>query len=151
MLYKITFFLAVVSLFSACTDEHPKEVVQEDKQIQTSNKREDVIPWVDNIDEAFELTKNEHKNIIIMAVSDGCRWCDRLKEESLSNPKVLKQLERYILVQADRETPEERAILPQFRHVPVLFFATPEREFYDDLRGYYNAEDLLSYLNEVED
>jgi len=109
------------------------------------------IAWEKNLRIAFEHAKKENKNVMIMAVSKGCGWCKKMKQKTLSHPKVAKRLENYILVQADRETPSQKEQLPPFNHVPILFFMTPNKEVIDNMRGYYEVEDFLEYLNEIED
>ncbi|CAA6820993.1 MAG: Thioredoxin family protein [uncultured Sulfurovum sp.] len=107
------------------------------------------IPWEKDLDSAFEKAKEEKKILIVMAVSDNCQWCEKMKKNTLSNPKVAKQLKKYVLVMADRETEEERNQFPPFEHVPIIFFMTHEKEIIDDLRGYFEAEDFLEYLNDL--
>lgn len=108
------------------------------------------IPWEKDLDSAFLKAKKEKKILIIMAVSDGCQWCERMKKNTLSNPQVLKRLQNYVLVMADRETKNEKSQLPPFKHVPIIFFMTHEKETIDNLRGYFEAEDFLEYLNDLE-
>ena len=74
-----------------------------------------------------------------------------MKKRTLSNPEVAKRLEKYVLVTADRETPSEREQLPEFKHVPIIFFMSPQKENLDNMRGYYAPDDFLAYLNEFED
>lgn len=109
------------------------------------------IPWEKDLDTAFAKAKNENKILLVMAVSDGCVWCEKMKKKTLSNPKVAKQLENYVLVMADRETKDENEQLPPFKHVPVIFFMTHEKETLDSLRGYFTPEDFLDYLIEFEE
>jgi uncharacterized protein YyaL (SSP411 family) len=109
------------------------------------------IPWEKDLPTAFKKAKEANKNIMIMAVSEGCGWCKKMKERTLSNEKVAKKLEQYILVQADRETPNERDQLPPFKHVPIIFFMTPDKEVIDNLRGYFAPEDFLEYITELEE
>jgi len=121
-----------------------------------SNSKKDVevnygIPWEKDLKTAFTKAKKENKKLLIMAVSKGCRWCEKMKKETLSNRKVAKRLEKYILVKADRETSSERDQLPPFKHVPIIFFMTPDKEVIDNLRGYFEPEDFLEYITELED
>jgi thioredoxin-related protein len=131
----------------ACSED--KEIPIQKTVIE--HKKTFNIPWEKDLATAFVRAKNENKELLVMAVSEGCRWCDKMKEKTLSNPKVLKKLEKYIMVQADRETPSERNQLPEFKHVPIIFFMTPQKEVIDNLRGYFKADDFLDYLNEMED
>ena len=108
------------------------------------------IPWEKDLPTAFAKAKREHKIVLVMAVSQGCRWCKKMKAKTLSDKQVLKRLKKYVLVMADRETPKEREQLPPFKHVPVIFFMNENQEELDSLRGYFDKEDFLAYLNEFE-
>ena len=118
---------------------------------QQKQEEEYGIPWEKDLTTAFKHAKKENKNVMIMAVSKGCGWCKKMKQKTLSNPIIAKRLKNYILVQADRETPSQKEQLPPFNHVPILFFMTPNKEVIDNMRGYYEVEDFLEYLNEIED
>jgi len=109
------------------------------------------IPWEKDLESAFTKAKAENKILLVMAVSDGCVWCDKMKKRTLSNPKVAEKLKNYLLVMADRETKKEKNQLPPFKHVPIIFFMTPEKEMLDNLRGYFTPEDFLEYLSEFEE
>ena len=140
----IALIISAIFIFTACSDEG---------KVKTATIESDKygIPWAKDLPTAFALAKKENKNLLVMAVSVGCGWCKKMKERTLSNIEVAKRLEKYILVQADRETPSEREQLPSFKHVPIIFFMTPDKELIDNMRGYYLADDFLEYLNEIED
>jgi thioredoxin-related protein len=108
------------------------------------------IPWEKDLNSAFEKAKEEKKLLIVMAVSDDCQWCEKMKKNTFSNPKVAKKLKNYVLVMADRETPDEKEQLYPFKHVPIIFFMTHERETLDELQGYFDPEDFLEYLVDFE-
>lgn len=108
------------------------------------------IPWEKDLDSAFKKAKNEKKLLIVMVVSDNCQWCEKMKKNTLSNPKVAEKLKNYVLVMADRETPHEKEQLHPFKHVPVIFFMTHEKDTLDELEGYFAPEDFLEYLTDFE-
>jgi thioredoxin-related protein len=144
--FKMGVITTILFLFTACSTEQKSQKAQSSAEVDKYG-----IPWVKDLETAFKKAKEENKNVIIMAVSVGCGWCKKMKQRTLSNPTVAKRLEKYILVQADRETPSQREQLPPFKHVPILFFMTPQKEMIDNMRGYYTAEDFIEYLNEIED
>lgn len=146
--FKFGILLNIIFIFIACSDEPSSTTVT-----KTSIEKTEIgaIPWVKDLPTAFALAKRENKNLMIMAVSKGCRWCEKMKEKTLIDEKVAKKLENYILVQADRETSSERDQLPEFQHVPIIFFMTPQKEVIDNLRGYFQAEDFLEYITEMEE
>ncbi len=150
MWLRIGVILSIIILFSSCSEEQEiKESIEKKSKV---NKEENYgIPWEKDLPTAFEKAKEENKTLMIMAVSDGCSWCKKMKKRTLSNPEVAKRLEKYVLVTADRETPSEREQLPEFKHVPIIFFMSPQKENLDNMRGYYAPDDFLTYLNEFED
>ncbi|CAA6806298.1 MAG: Unknown protein [uncultured Sulfurovum sp.] len=109
------------------------------------------IPWEKDLNTAFKKAKIENKIIMVMATSDDCRWCEKMKKNTLSKAHVIKKLKNYILVMADKETKEETNQLPPFQHVPMIFFMTHEKETLDTLRGYFSPEDFLEYLIDFEE
>ena len=146
MWLKIGVIIGSLLFFEACSDE--KEIK---KPIKIEKKENYGIAWEKDMPTAFKKAEKENKTLMVMAVSEGCSWCEKMKKRTLSNPKVAKRLENYILVQADRETPSEREQLPEFKHVPIIFFMKADKEVLDNLRGYFAPEDFLNYLNEFED
>jgi thioredoxin-related protein len=150
MWLKIGVLIGATILFSGCSEE---KSTNETVKIKKEKKQEINygIPWEKDLNTAFKKAKDENKTLMIMAVSDGCSWCKKMKKKTLSNPAVAKRLEKYILATADRETPSEREQLPEFKHVPIIFFMSPQKENLDNMRGYYAPDDFLTYLDEFED
>jgi thioredoxin-related protein len=146
MWLKTTILISLLLLVLGCSEEK-----SENKTVKVEKEENYGIPWEKDLETAFKKAKDENKTLMIMAVSDGCSWCKKMKQRTLSNPKVAERLENYVLATADRETPSERAQLPDFKHVPIIFFMSPEKENLDNMRGYYAPDDFLSYLNEFED
>jgi len=146
--FKLGVLISSIFIFTACSDRKSSS-----QTTKTSIEKKETfgIPWVKDLPTAFERAKQENKMVMVMATSKGCRWCEKMKATTLSNKKVAKKLEKYILVQADRETPSQRDQLPEFKHVPIIFFMTPQKEVIDNLRGYFEAEDFLEYLKEMEE
>ena len=145
MWLKIGIIITTIVLFSSCSDKNETE-----KPIKVKEENYG-IPWEKDLATAFEKSKKENKPLMIMAVSEGCVWCKKMKQKTLSNPKVAKRLKKYILVMADRETPNEREQLPPFKHVPIIFFMSPKKENLDNMRGYFAPDDFIAYLNDFED
>jgi len=143
---KTRVIIAIILIFTACSSEEKPQLTQQSIKLDKYG-----IPWVKDLNTAFKLAKEEKKNVMIMAVSVGCGWCKKIKQHTLSNAMVAKRLENYILVQVDKETPSEREQLPPFKHVPIIFFMTPQKKMIDNMRGYYTADDFIEYLNEIEE
>ena len=121
------------------------------KKLTSQKHFVDHVQWIGSIEEGFKQAKATGKNLIIMVDSEGCRWCIKIEQETFNDPQVLKKFDNYIMVKVSREDPQSRAKLPEFVHVPIMFFYQANGELIDDLRGYYTVEDFLGYLQELED
>lgn len=141
-----------VWLLVGCGEEQPTtEQVTPSSPPETIQKAEyvDQVKWVKDLDTAFALAKEQNKPLIVMVESHGCRWCIKMKKETLNTPKVLTKLDEFVIVKVLRENPADRSRLPEFKHVPIMFFYQPNGELFDNLRGFFEAEDFLGYLNEL--
>ncbi|MDQ1325786.1 MAG: hypothetical protein QG564_910 [Campylobacterota bacterium] len=106
--------------------------------------------WQKDIDTAFEIAQKEHRNVMVMVESRQCRWCKKMEHETLADENVQERLAVYSLVKVSRE--EDRIIdqLPMIHGVPTIFFMTPEKKILQKVVGYFNVQDFLSYMNDVE-
>jgi len=132
----LTLFTILI-IFSAC--------------MAKAHENNTTIPWEQNLSIAFEKAKNEDKIVMVMASSQGCRWCEKLERNTLNDTRILLELKKFILVKANRETPNERSQLPKFTHVPVVFFMSAEKEEIESILGYFEADDFLEYLQEFDE
>ncbi len=108
------------------------------------------IRWEKDINSAFSLAKKEHKAVMVMVEGKNCRWCVKMKKRTLADENIEKKLESYITVKVMKE--DENAIkdLPIIHGVPTIFFMTPEKKVIESVVGYFNVEDFMSYLSDVE-
>jgi len=108
------------------------------------------LDWVKDIDTALELAKKEHKTIMVMVEGEHCRWCKKMKGRTLSDDAVEKRLEKFIVVKVMRENGNAMAKLPPVRGVPTIFFMKADKAIIEEIIGYFNVEDFISYINDVE-
>ncbi len=108
------------------------------------------LEWVKDIDTAFAMAKKEHKNVMVFVEGENCRWCKKMKGRTLSDESVEKRLEKFVTVKVMREDPSAMSVLPQIKGVPTIFFMKEDKAVIEDLIGYFNVEDFISYINDVE-
>ena len=106
--------------------------------------------WQDNVKTAFELAQKEQKNVMLMVEDERCRWCIKMKEGALSDERVKKNLQKYILLKIDRGDNESMESLPGLRGpIPSFHFFTAKKKSIDKIAGYYETEDFLGYIKEI--
>ena len=108
------------------------------------------VEWVKDIDTALTLAKKEHKNIMVLVEGEHCRWCKKMKHRTLSDESVEKRLEKYVVVKVMREDGNAMSVLPPIQGVPTIFFMKENKAVIEEIIGYFNVEDFLSYIGDVE-
>ena len=108
------------------------------------------LEWEKNMDVAIIKAKNENKNIMVLVEGENCRWCQKMKDRTLSDDAVVKRLEKFVLVKVMREDMSVMEKLPPVSGVPTVFFMEENKTVIEDIIGYFNVQDFLSYINDVE-
>ncbi len=109
----------------------------------------DSIKWESNLDTAIAKAKVEKKNIMIMIESDHCRWCHKMHETTLSDPKIKKALSGYVALKIDRNNPLLLKSFPAVAGVPTILFITPNKKILTTALGYVETYDFMSYLRDA--
>lgn len=108
------------------------------------------IDWVKDINSAFEMAKKEQRTVMVLVEGENCRWCKKMKHGTLGDENIQQKLKSYITVKVMRENEDDIKDLPIIHGVPSIFFMTPEKEVIESVVGYFNVEDFLSYISDVE-
>jgi len=106
--------------------------------------------WQGDINTAFEKAAKEHKTVMLMVESSHCRWCRKMKERTLKNPKVAKRLNSYVLAKVMEEDESALKSLPVIHGVPTIFFMGADKKILETVVGYFDVGDFMSYLDDVE-
>lgn len=108
------------------------------------------LEWVKDINTALTLAKKEHKNIMVFVEGENCRWCKKMKYRTLSDESVEKRLEKFVVVKVMREDGDTMSVLPPVQGVPTIFFMKENKTVIEEIIGYFDVVDFLSYIDDVE-
>ena len=108
------------------------------------------ITWQKDITTAFELAKKENKTVMVFVEQENCRWCKKMKHRTLSDDSVIKRVEPFIAVKVFRENKTDTKDLPTIQGAPTIFFMTADKKLLVTVFGYYNVEDFLSFIDDVD-
>jgi thioredoxin-related protein len=108
------------------------------------------LQWRATLDEAIVEAKKQDKIIMVFVESEYCKWCTRMKNRTLINPEVVERLTQIEIVKVMRDDYEVLQDFPYIRGVPTIFFITPDKKIIEQIIGYVDVTDFLSYLNDVE-
>jgi len=156
-------FLAMIVL-AGCTEKTEKKSSQftQDIQSETTQTNKQSLPdavehlgdlsWHSNVKEAFSLAKKENKKLIIMVGEDSCRWCVKMKKKTLIDTRVQEKMKQYMLVSIKRSDKEAVKFVPEFDgNIPSFFFIDENKESMGSIVGYFNADDFVEYMSEIEE
>ena len=108
------------------------------------------LEWAKDIKSAFALAKKEKKNVMVLVEGENCRWCKKFKYRTLQDEAVEKRLEKFVVVKVMREDPSSMSMLPNVQGVPTTFFLKADKSVVEEVLGYLEVEDFISYINDVE-
>lgn len=106
--------------------------------------------WQKEIPSALELAKKEKKIVMVFVEGENCRWCKKMKHRILSDEKVEQRLQPYTVVKVMKEDKESMKLLPEIQGVPTIFFMTADKKILQEVIGYFDVDDFISYIDTVE-
>lgn len=110
------------------------------------------LPWETDMQRAFQRAKKEHKNVILLIQDPWCKWCKKMKNETLSDPRVQRMLRNYILLTIERRDQKTVQKIEEFTGaIPSFYFMEPNGEVFESVIGYFQPEDFLQFLREIEE
>lgn len=150
--------IPLLALFCLCMFQgYAEQSVKPSEEAISKNPEEEMLgafgklEWETEMDHAFERAKKEHKNVMIMVEEPQCKWCVRMKKGALSDHNVQEKLQAYVLLKVQRSDKDTVKQIEGFTSaIPSFHFMYPDKETIDTVIGYFETEDFLGYLSEIE-
>lgn len=110
----------------------------------------DDITWNSGYEAAQAKAKKEDKIIYAVITSETCQWCRKLESSTLEDKAVVENMNsKFSAVALTRDKDKYPPCL-KAKMVPMSYFLTPEGRVLYSVPGYWNEEDYLSILGDVE-
>ena len=149
--------LFISLLFISCSGGEKNEnnssnlIKNQSSKLKISNESKDDIAVIyTNYNEAFSLAKLENKAVFILFSTEYCRWCTKLKETTLKDPKLKSRLEEEFVVlflNRDNDTYPEKY---KVRGVPAVYMTDKNEEIFTSMVGYHkNPKDYTKWFNYI--
>jgi len=99
-------------------------------------------------DQAIQKAKRDKKIVVMVVVKEHCRWCEKLVNTTLKDPRVQKHLQDFVTVVVDKDAPYPSDFRENF--FPSVFYIdySTEKSIYENV-GYIGAKHFLNDLESV--
>ena len=108
------------------------------------------IKWQQDFDKAQSIAQKDNAIIYALVTSTTCKWCKKLKTTTLRKKSIVKRLHNaYVSVELTRN--EEK--YPEYltaKMVPMNYFLAPDGRVLYSIPGFWNEEDFMSILDDVD-
>ena len=110
----------------------------------------DEINWNSDFAAAQAQAQKENKIIYAVITSETCRWCRKLESTTLKQPAIIKNLnDKYAAVEITRGKGKYPKCF-KATMVPMTYFVAPDGRIIYSVPGYWQEEDYLSMMGDVE-
>ena len=119
---------------------------------ERQNAEKSGMAWISDIEYGLKQGRAMNMPVIIDFYADWCSACRELDKKTFSDPRVQKEVSRFIRVKADftKETLETKQLARAYslRGLPVIEFYSSDGKRRSDMRltGFVNAAALLEHL-----
>ena len=145
--------LLISFLFISCSandkDENNSSTIKKETLLLTTKDDNSTKIYTD-YNKAFSIAKKEDKAIFILFYTQHCRWCSKLKETTLQDPKVISRLNKeFIVLYLDRDN----SLYPnryKVKNIPTVYMTDKNEKILTSIVGYHkNPRDYIKWFNYV--
>jgi uncharacterized protein YyaL (SSP411 family) len=105
------------------------------------------VNWQPNYNAAKEEAKKSGKPMLVILVSHTCRWCRKLENRTLQNPKVVDYVNKFFVPVIVYRGEGDYPYFISSSMVPSTFFLTPnEKMIMKPSAGYWEPVEYISDL-----
>ena len=107
------------------------------------------LEWLEDHDAGLQRAQKEDKPVALVLYSTSCGWCEKLLNETMTDPRVTMLKDEFVWVKAEANDKRELADTYELTSFPLTVLLSPEGEVLKRLSGYKSAADMSQELNSV--
>ncbi len=94
-------------------------------------------------------SKRENRPVMVLVTAEHCKYCEKMKKYTLSNPDVKQNLEGFIFAKVDKTSLDAQKYLPHTRYTPTVYFISSKFHVVNTVKGYLNAYDFNMWIDDT--
>ncbi len=99
--------------------------------------------------DALLAAKKQQKPLMVMVTTESCRYCKKMKEETLQNSRVKAEISDFLFTRVDQHDPEAVHYLPAINYAPTIFFVSPKFKIVNSAEGYLPPHKFLPWIEDT--
>jgi len=92
--------------------------------------------------------KRDHKPVMVYVTAKSCQFCDKMKENTLSDPSVQANISDFLFTVTDKNSPEAKKFLPKTRYTPTVYFISSKFKVVNTVKGYLGKDDFNLWIDD---
>ena len=101
-----------------------------------------------DLKDALLKARKEHKPVMVYVKSDSCTYCNKMKEQTLNDSVIQKNMQGFIFVIADKNGEEAKKYLPATKYTPTTYFISSKFKVVNTVKGYLGKKDFNLWIND---
>ena len=93
--------------------------------------------------------KQQNKPLMVLVTAEHCKYCAKMKRETLSNEDVKQNIEDFLFTKVDKNSLDAQKFLPHTRYTPTVYFISPKFTIVNSVKGYLNAYDFNMWIDDT--
>jgi thiol:disulfide interchange protein len=104
------------------------------------------IAWQEDLEKGLALAKKQNKPALLNFYADWCSWCERMEEDTLSDPRVIELAKRFVTIKLNTEDKRRLQIHYKVRSLPTFVIYDPSGKEIGRVTGYRPATSFVEEL-----
>jgi len=150
--------LLLAFLFISCSNSEERENKTLNSsngnsiQEKASNTPTDSISTIyTNYEKAFTAAKIENKAVFILFSTEYCRWCTKLKKNTLEDSEIKARLKKEFIVLFLNRDKDQYPTKYKVKGVPAVYMTDKNEEIFTSMIGYHkNPNDYLKWFDYIQ-
>jgi len=92
--------------------------------------------------------KKTNKPVMVYVKAEACQFCDKMKENTLSDPAVQANISDFLFTVTDKNSAEAKKYLPSTRYTPTVYFISSKFKVVNTVKGYLGKDDFNLWVDD---
>ena len=102
-----------------------------------------------NLKSSLLKSKQQNKPLMVLVTAEHCKYCSKMKRETLSNSSVKNNIKDFLFTRGDKNILDAQKFLPNTRYTPTVYFISPKFVIVNSVKGYLNADDFNMWVDDT--